>query len=62
MVNVDFSTPRPSTVEASVSYLLYVPRFTPALPEEAIPYPWPLHPPTPAVTLVAAGCCGQGLA
>jgi hypothetical protein len=24
MVNVDFSTPRPSTVEASVSYLLYV--------------------------------------
>ena len=26
MVNVDFSTPRPSTVEASVSYLLYVPQ------------------------------------
>lgn len=25
MVNVDFSTPRPSTVEASISYLLYVP-------------------------------------
>lgn len=29
MVNVDFSTPRPSTVEASVSYLLYV-----------LPFPW----------------------
>lgn len=30
VVNVDFSTPRPSTVEASVSYLLYVPKFTQA--------------------------------
>lgn len=30
VVNVDFSTPRPSTVEASVSYLLYVPLLTQA--------------------------------
>lgn len=37
MVNVDFSTPRPSTVEASVSYLLYVPQSAQASPWERPP-------------------------
>lgn len=40
MVNVDFSTPRPSTVEASVSYLLYVLTLTRASTRRA-PLAWP---------------------
>lgn len=53
MVNVDFSTPRPSTVEASVSYLLYVPLSTRASTRRGHPGRGPSH-------HDPGGCCGQG--
>lgn len=43
MVNVDFSTPRPSTVEASVSYFLYVLLFTRASTRRGHPGRGPSH-------------------